>query len=65
MNQEETQLAPKTATDMPHELSREYEMCFQRWMSMNGQVWQVPALAIAAQAFLFTILLASDTETLA
>lgn len=45
------------------ELRREYEMCFQRWMSLNGQVWQVPALAMTAQAFLFTIMLSSTTET--
>jgi hypothetical protein len=28
---------------------------------MNGQVWQVPALAMTAQAFLFTIMLSPET----
>ncbi|MFJ5698444.1 hypothetical protein [Arthrobacter sp. NPDC093139] len=44
---------PKASTQsMPPQVGREYNMCFQRWMSMNNQVWQVRALAIAAQAFL-------------
>ncbi len=42
-------------------LLREYQMCFERWLSMNSQVWQVPALAVTAEAFLFTIMFSSDT----
>lgn len=40
---------------------QEYERCYQRWASMNAQVWQVPALAMTAQAFLFTVMLSSQT----
>lgn len=42
----------------------EYDKCFQRWVSLNTQVWQVPAMAMASQAFLFTVMLSSTTATL-
>jgi hypothetical protein len=49
------------AAQSEQEKRQEYERCFQRWLNMNGQVWQVPALAMTAQAFLFTIMLSPET----
>jgi hypothetical protein len=44
---------------------RTYEMVLTRRLHHDGLVWQVPALSLTAQAFLFTIALAPDTRTTA
>ena len=42
-----------------------YEVLAHRATAHNGLLWQTPALALAAQAFLLTIALGPDSSTLA
>jgi small-conductance mechanosensitive channel len=39
-----------------------YEMLYLRHISTNSLIWQTPALALTAQAFLMTICLAGDVS---
>jgi hypothetical protein len=42
-----------------------YEVLSTRTTAQNALIWQTPALALTAQAFLLTIALGADTSTLA